>query len=150
VEALLAALGSAINSDKIANAINAFSMAAILSSFIGVGLGVFDFLSDLFNFEDSKMGRTKSWLVTFVPPLLMSLLFPFGFVIAIGYAGAAATVWACLIPAFLARKSRLKEGGNEGFVAPGGNIMIGVLIIFGVLTATFHFMSMFNLLPVLG
>jgi aromatic amino acid transport protein len=150
VEALLAALGSAINSDKVANAINAFSMAAILSSFIGVGLGVFDFLSDLFNFEDTKKGRTKTWLVTFFPPLLMSLLFPFGFVIAIGYAGAAATVWACLIPAFLARKSRLKEGGKEGFIAPGGNIMIGVLIIFGVLTATFHFMSMFNLLPVLG
>ncbi len=148
VEALLAALGGAIDSDKVANAINAFSMAAILSSFIGVGLGVFDFLADFFKFEDTKQGRTKTWLATFLPPLVLSLLFPFGFVIAIGYAGAAATVWACLTPAFLARKSRLMEGGNEGFMAPGGNAMIAVLITFGVLTAVFHFMSMLNLLPV--
>ncbi|MBR9873126.1 MAG: transposase [Vibrionaceae bacterium] len=148
VEALLSALGSAIDSDKVASAINTFSMAAILSSFIGVGLGVFDFLADLFKFEDTKQGRTKTWLVTFLPPLALSLLFPFGFVIAIGYAGAAATVWACLIPALLAHKSRRLEGSHEGFVAPGGNIMIGVLMLFGVLTAVFHFMSMLNLLPV--
>ncbi len=148
VEALLAALGGAIDSNRVSNAINAFSMAAILSSFIGVGLGVFDFLADFFKFEDTKQGRTKTWLATFLPPLVLSLLFPFGFVIAIGYAGAAATVWACLTPAFLARKSRSMEGGNEGFMAPGGNAMIVILIVFGIATAVFHFMSMLNLLPV--
>lgn len=41
VDALLKALGSVIESEQVANAINTFSMAAILSSFIGVGLGVF-------------------------------------------------------------------------------------------------------------
>ncbi|SIO95137.1 aromatic amino acid transporter [Vibrio spartinae] len=147
VDVLLAALGSVIDSDKVSHAINTFSMAAILSSFIGVGLGVFDFLADLFKFEDSKQGRTKTWAVTFIPPLLLSLLFPFGFVVAIGYAGAAATIWACLIPALLARKSRTLEGGREGFMAPGGNAIIGMLIVFGIATAVFHFMSMMNLLP---
>ena len=147
VEVLLAALGSVIDSDKVSHAINTFSMAAILSSFIGVGLGVFDFLADLFKFEDNKQGRTKTWLVTFIPPLTLSLLFPFGFILAIGYAGAAATIWACLIPALLARKSRTLEGGQEGFMAPGGNAMIGMLILFGIATAVFHFMSMMNLLP---
>lgn len=147
VEVLLTALGSVIDSDKVSHAINTFSMAAILSSFIGVGLGVFDFLADLFKFEDNKQGRTKTWVVTFVPPLVLSLLFPFGFVLAIGYAGAAATIWACLIPALLARKSRTLEGGQEGFMAPGGNAMIGMLILFGIATAVFHFMSMMNLLP---
>ncbi len=147
VDALLAALASVIESEKVANAINTFSMAAILSSFIGVGLGVFDFLADLFKFEDCKKGRAKTWLVTFIPPLIMSLLFPFGFVIAIGYAGAAATVWACIIPALLARKSRQLETGNEGFKAPGGTPMIVLVVGFGVLTAVFHFMSMMGVLP---
>ncbi|MCJ2376492.1 aromatic amino acid transporter [Vibrio sp. ZSDZ34] len=147
VDALLTALGSVIESEKVANAINTFSMAAILSSFIGVGLGVFDFLADLFKFEDTRQGRAKTWLVTFVPPLILSLMFPFGFVIAIGYAGAAATVWACIIPALLARKSRTLETGYEGFMAPGGSNMVILVIAFGVLTATFHVMSMFNMLP---
>lgn len=147
VDALLTALGSVIESEKVANAINIFSMAAILSSFIGVGLGVFDYLADLFKFEDTKQGRAKTWLVTFLPPLIMSLLFPFGFVIAIGYAGAAATVWTCIIPALLARKSRSMENGNEGFKAPGGQAMILLVMGFGVLTAVFHFMSMLGMLP---
>ncbi|GAK87527.1 tryptophan-specific transport protein [Vibrio ponticus] len=147
VDVLLSALGSVIASEKVANAINSFSMAALLSSFIGVGLGVFDFIADLFKFDDTKQGRTKSWAVTFLPPLIMSLLFPFGFVIAIGYAGAAATVWACIIPALLAYKSRARKDGAEGFMAPGGNGMIAAVIIFGVLTAVFHILSMLGMLP---
>jgi tryptophan-specific transport protein len=147
VDALLKALGSVIESEQVANAINTFSMAAILSSFIGVGLGVFDFLADFFKFSDDKSGRTKTWLVTFLPPLVLSLLFPFGFVIAIGYAGAAATVWACIIPALLARKTRQVHAGAGGFTAPGGNAMISVVIGFGVLTAIFHVLSMLGMLP---
>ncbi len=145
---LLKALGSVIDSDKVANAINIFSMAAILSSFIGVGLGVFDFLADFFKFEDNKQGRTKCWLVTFLPPLVLSVLFPFGFVIAIGYAGAAATVWACIIPALLAWKTRLIHPSDSGFKAPGGQPVIYLTILFGVLTAVFHFLSMLGLLPI--
>ncbi|MGF1728533.1 aromatic amino acid transporter [Photobacterium kasasachensis] len=147
VDALLTALGSVIESEKVANAINAFSMAAILSSFIGVGLGVFDYLADLFKFEDTRQGRAKTWAVTFLPPLVMSLLFPFGFVIAIGYAGAAATVWTCIIPALLVRKSRTLANGREGFRAPGGQVMIALVIGFGILTAVFHFMAMLGILP---
>lgn len=147
VDALLMALDSVIESQSVERAINAFSMAAILSSFIGVGLGVFDFLADLFRFENNKKGRTKTWFVTFVPPLVFSILFPFGFVIAIGYAGAAATVWACIIPALLVMKSRSKDNGDEGFVVPGGKIMVGLVVSFGVLTAVFHFMAMAGVLP---
>lgn len=147
VDALLTALGSVIESEKVANAISSFSMAAILSSFIGVGLGVFDFLADLFGFADCRKGRAKTWLVTFIPPLLLSVLFPFGFVVAIGYAGAAATVWACIIPALLARKARKTAPKATGFKAPGGQMMILAVISFGVLTALFHFLSMAQVLP---
>lgn len=149
VEALLTALDSVIDSDKVASAIDAFSMAAILSSFIGVGLGVFDFLADFFKFEDTQQGRTKTCLVTFLPPLILSLLFPFGFVVAIGYAGAVATVWTCFIPALLAYKTRTLEGGEEGFKAPYGTTAIALVVLFGFLTAVFHFMSMMDLLPTL-
>lgn len=44
--------------------------------------------------------------MTFLPPLLLSLQFPYGFVIAIGYAGLAATIWAAIVPALLAKASR--------------------------------------------
>lgn len=147
VDVLLSSLGSVIESEKVSQAINSFSMAAILSSFIGVGLGVFDFLADLFKFEDNRAGRAKTWAVTFVPPLVLSVLFPFGFVSAIGYAGAAATVWTCIIPALLVRKARKTSGTKDGFRAPGGQPMLMGVIFFGVVTAAFHFMNMMGILP---
>ncbi|AHE51580.1 tryptophan-specific transport protein [Aeromonas hydrophila 4AK4] len=148
VDVLLGALASVIESKRVSNAINLFSMAAILSSFIGVGLGVFDYLADLFKFDNSRAGRAKSWGVTFLPPLVLSLLFPFGFVVAIGYAGAAATVWACIIPALLAKKSRELAPQGGGFKAPGGQPMVVAVILFGVLTAIFHLMAMAGMLPI--
>ncbi|HDX8376968.1 TPA: transposase [Aeromonas dhakensis] len=152
VDVLLKALASVIESEAVASALNAFSMAAILSSFIGVGLGVFDYLADLFKFDNSRQGRAKSWAATFLPPLLLSLLFPFGFLMAIGYAGAVATLWTCIIPALLAWKVRAGKGKQgekqEGFRAPGGMPMIAGVFLFGVLTAAFHLLNMAGLLPV--
>lgn len=150
IDLLLQALDTAINSTQIAHAINAFSMAAILSSFIGVGLGLFDFLADFFKFEDSKIGRTKSWGVTFLPPLIMSILFPFGFVVVIGYAGAVATIWACIIPALLAHKARRTYPNQQRFRVLGGNVSIYLVILFGVLVALFHFLAMLGQLPTFG
>lgn len=147
VDVLLTALGSAIDSEQVANIISVFSSAAILSSFIGLGLGTFDFIADLLGFKNDRKGRTKTWAITFLPPLLLSLFAPFGFVLAIGYAGAAAAVWACIIPALLARKSRMLEGGRAGFMAPGGNAAIVLVLVFGVLTVLFHFMGMAGWLP---
>jgi tryptophan-specific transport protein len=74
-------------------------------------------------------------------------MFPFGFVVAIGYAGAAATVWACIIPALLAKKSG-SWPGRGGVQGPGGQPMVVAVIVFGVLTAIFHLMAMAGLLPV--
>lgn len=148
IEALLAALGNVIESKTVAQTINAFSMAAILSSFIGVGLGLFDFLADFFHRRDDKKSRLITCLITFTPPLILSLLFPFGFVIAIGYAGAAATIWACIIPALLVNKARKRYPNANGFKAFGGTGMVAAVIIYGVAVMIFHFMNMFELLPI--
>ena len=118
-----------------------FSMAAILSSFIGVGLGVFDYLADFFKFEDTRKGRLKTWSITFLPVLVLSLLFPFGFILAIGYAGAVAAIWTCIIGL------KIKSNKNE-FKAPGGTMMAYIVILFGILAATFHLLAMLDILPV--
>ena len=147
LDILLNALGGVIESNTVKQMINAFSIAAILSSFIGVGLGVFDYLADFFKFDNCKIGRTKSWAVTFLPPLIMSILFPLGFLKAIGYAGAVATIWTCIIPALLAYKSR-KINAAATFRVCGGNGLIIFIALFGVFVAIFHFLAMFDYLPV--
>lgn len=147
VEALLIALGNAVQSNHVQQALNAFSMAAIFSSFLGVGLGVFDFLADFFNLKHNQKGRTQAWCITFLPPLILSLLFPLGFLIAIGYAGAIATIWTCIIPALLLLKSRQRHPKATGFKTPGGKTTALLVLIFGVLVAIFHILNMFHMLP---
>ena len=132
VSALLEALHKYIEVEYIAVVLNFFAYMAIATSFLGVTLGLFDYIADLFKFDDSVLGRTKTTLVTFLPPLLLSLQFPYGFVIAIGYAGLAATIWAAIVPALLARASRQKFP-NATYKVYGGNFMIGFVILFGVL-----------------
>lgn len=137
LDVLLDSIGNILETSYIKQMLNAFSIATILSSFIGVGLGTFDFLADFFKFDDNKVGRTKAWAVTFLPPLFFSLLSPLGFLKAIGYAGAVATLWTCMTPALLAYKTRR-----------GNRFLIAIVFFFGVCTALFHFLAMWNMLPV--
>ncbi|WP_446469392.1 tryptophan permease [Xenorhabdus stockiae] len=126
--------------------LNAFSYMALSSSFLGVSLGLFDYLADFFGFDDSHTGRLKTALMTFIPPTVLALLFPNGFLYAIGFAGLAATIWAVIVPALMARASRRRHP-QASYRAPGGNILIVFIILFGLINAVVHILSLFDLLP---
>ena len=147
VNVLTARLGDILHSRYLKTAIDAFALGAVVSSFIGVGLGVFDYLADSFHFGNDRAGRSKTWLATFLPPLVLSLAFPTGFLIAIGYAGAVATIWTCMVPAALVWKTRARHG-TAGYTVPGGQALLAAVFLYGVLVALFHFLNMLHKLPV--
>ncbi|MFZ7343429.1 aromatic amino acid transporter [Avibacterium volantium] len=149
IAALLEALNSQIQTNFVGLMLRFFAYMAIASSFLGVTLGLFDYIADLFKFDNSIAGRTKAALITFLPPLILSLLFPYGFVIAIGYAGLAATIWAVIIPALLAKACRAKYP-NQTYQVYGGNGMIYFVILFGLLNIFIQLADLFGLLPVFG
>ncbi|ENG2552418.1 TPA: low affinity tryptophan permease TnaB [Citrobacter farmeri] len=123
-----------------------FSNLAVASSFFGVTLGLFDYLADLFKFDNSAMGRFKTVLLTFLPPALLYLIFPNGFIYGIGGAGLCATIWAVIIPAVLALKARQKFP-NKMFTVWGGLIIPTIVIFFGIAVIVCWFGNVFNLLP---
>ena len=126
-----------------------FSNLAVASSFFGVTLGLFDYLADLFKIDNSNSGRFKTILLTFIPPALLYLLFPNGFIYAIGGAGLCATIWAVIVPAILALKSR-QRFPNQIFTVWGGRVIPGLVIAFGVLVIVCWFGSMLSILPRFG
>lgn len=147
IDVLVQALSGVLHSRGLELLLIVFSNFAVASSFLGVTLGLFDYLADLFKFDDSKTGRLKTAGVTFIPPMLGGLIYPDGFIYAIGFAGLAATVWAAIVPALLARASR-KRFGSPQFRVWGGEPMIWLILGFGVLNAVVHILSGFSLLPV--
>lgn len=143
---LVKAAGANMNSSFILRMLEAFSSLAVATSFLGAGLGLFDYMADLCKFDDSRAGRTKTTLITFLPPTLGGLLWPDGFLYAIGWAGLAATIWSVIVPAMMLKVSR-KKFATSVFTAPGGNLTIYVLLTFGVITAVCHTLVVFNVLP---
>jgi len=146
IDALISTLGSMLNSKSMDLLLTIFSNFAVASSFLGVTLGLFDYLADLLKFDDSKMGRFKTALVTFAPPIIGGWLYPNGFIYAIGFAGFAATIWAAIVPALLARASR-QRFGSPRFRVWGGTPMIVLILCFGVLNIVAQLLATFHLLP---
>ncbi|MDF7759142.1 tryptophan permease [Kosakonia cowanii] len=147
IDVLVQALSGVLNSRSLDLLLVIFSNFAVASSFLGVTLGLFDYLADLFKFNDAPLGRFKTALLTFLPPIIGGLLWPNGFLYAIGYAGLAATIWAAIVPALLANASR-KRFGSPAFRVWGGKPMIILILLFGAGNAVVHLLSSFNLLPV--
>ncbi|SQH74751.1 tryptophan transporter of high affinity [Shewanella benthica] len=147
---LVGALSGVIASDWLTSMLTLFANLAVASSFLGVTLGLFDYLADLFGFDESRSGRLKTATVTFIPPTVLGLLFPDGFLVAIGFAALAATIWAAIVPAMMAHRVRKMYPQYEGFRVPGGTPVVVIVILFGIITGTCHLLAMADLLPVFG
>lgn len=148
VAVLIGELSKFVSTDGMAQVLQFFSYMAIASSFLGVTLGLFDYLADLFGFDDSRAGRTKTAALTFLPPLVCCLLFQTGFVKVIGYVGLAAAIWTAIVPALLLRASRKKHGVGTSFRVYGGNLMIIWVFAFGVFNIAAQLLSEAEKLPI--
>lgn len=141
---------NAVNAPHFAGlALRFFAFFAVVTSFLGAGLGLFDYIADLFKLEDTPKGRFITAIFTFLPPTLMGMIFPYGFVLAIGYAGLFAAIWSVIVPGMMVitfRKRAEKEGHQEHFRAFGGKIMPVIIIIYGVVAAVSHLLvEVFNI-----
>lgn len=123
---------------------------ALASSFLGVSLGLFDYVHDSFALTDSSRGRTQAACITFIPPTLAALLYPDGFLYAIGFAGLAATLWAVIIPAcmVMAARKRFTHKDSITYRAPGGRWLVVIVLVFGIVNMVAHLLTLLGALPV--
>lgn len=148
VSVLIATLSKFVPTGKMDQILSLFSYLAIATSFLGVTLGLFDYIADIFKWNDSLAGRSKTAALTFLPPLICCLLFPTGFVTAIGYVGLAATIWTGLIPAMLLYRARKKFGKSQSYTVYGGTWLMIWVFLFGVINIAAQILSQMNLVPV--
>lgn len=147
VAVLLQALSGQVGIAQTATFLGAFAYMAIASSFLGVTLGLFDYLRDLCGWADNLAGRCKAATLTFAPPLIAYLLLPTGFVRVMGYVGLMASIWAVLVPALLLSAARKRFPGQNKIV-PGSQWMIGFVILFAVLVFAAQVLLLAGWLPV--
>lgn len=111
-----------------------FAVLALVTSFFGVSLGLFDLVAETFKRGNDKASRAGTSALVFLPPLAASVLAPDGFIAALSHAGAALAIIAIFLPCIMVLKMR-SEGKNKEFRAFGGSpavvtsFLLGLIII---------------------
>lgn len=121
-----------MQSDAVAYCAQAFSIFAIVTSFLGVAQGLFDFLKDGLHIQNSLTKKNLAFVLTFLPPILLVLFFESSFIVLLEYAGALVSVILGIIPILIVWQLRARNA-QAPYVACGGKLSL----IFGILFFVF-------------
>ena len=138
-----------INNKWVTTSINGFANIAMTTSFLGVSLGLFDFLADGFKRPDTRFGRLQTAFLTFTPPLTIALFFPNIFVAAMNYAAIPIAVLALIIPALMAYKLRKHPTLKSPYRIKYGNTLFFMLVLIGFALAVLAVVNNLGWLPTL-
>ena len=143
VKATLAITGS----NMIAGAVKLFSTLALVTSFLGVGLGLLECIEDLLKRSfNISAGRISLGLMTFIPPLVFALFYPEGFILALGYAGQMFAFYAVVLPVSLVWKAR-RTHTDLPYKVWGGNLTLIIVLVLGVIITSIPFAIRAGYLP---
>lgn len=112
----------------IATLARGFSIFAIVTSFLGVAQGLFDFLKDGIKAGRSHKKRIFAFVLTFTPPVLFIIMFESGFIALLEYAGALVSIILGIIPILIIMRLRKQKNYNPDFRAKGNtfSLLLGV------------------------
>jgi tyrosine-specific transport protein len=127
----------AVNNPLIATFAGFFAFFALATSFLGLGLGLFDFLAD--GLKMKKKGKNKYILafIIIVPSLFFALIYERAFLVALDTSGGFGdTILNGILPVMMVWIGRYWMNLKGQFSFPGGKIGLVIVILFylGVLT----------------
>lgn len=144
---MLKAVELMTGSAKIAWVLQIFSVLALVTSFLGVALGLFETIEDMlahgFQF---KANRLLLGVLTFTLPLIFALFYPQGFIKALSYASQMFVFYAVVLPAALVWKARQRYP-DLPYRLWGGNWLLWLIIILGIFIVNVPFLISAGWLP---
>lgn len=112
-----------------------FAFCALTTSFLGVTLGLVDFLADSLQIKKEGIKKLFLCLLVYVPSTVIACTYPNIFLVALGYAGGVGCVLLlgllpiCMVWVGRYRKHYTRQAAELG----GGKLMLGVLFLFIVI-----------------
>ena len=126
--------------------VRVFSAAALITSFLGVALGLFETLEDLLKRVNLPAGRKTLGLLTFIPPMLFAFFFPQGFIMALDYAGQMFAFYAIVLPIAIDWRVR-KQFPTLAYRVKGGSLSLLLALVIGIFIVIVPFLIQEGLLP---
>ena len=108
-----------------------FAFFALVTSFLGIALGLFDFLSDGFKVKQEGFGKAFLWLLMLVPTLFLAIKFERAFVVAIETTGGIGdSLLNGIIPVLMVWVGRYRMGMQGPYRMSGGRLLLAGLFVF--------------------
>lgn len=130
---LTQALSAAVQSPLISGFFGFFTSICMITAFLGVSIGLFDFLADGLALKKKGLQGKSTLALTFIPPLAIVLFNPGIYLRALGYAGACCVILLLLLPSLMTWRARKLDKEPVTRLVPGGNATLSVLIVVAVL-----------------
>lgn len=108
-----------------------FAFFAIVTSFLGVTIGLLDFLADGFKVKKTVSGRWLLGALIFLPPLAFAATKPEAFLFGLHYAGGfGCALLLGLLPILMVWRGRYRLKYEGVKLIPGGRFVLSLLVIF--------------------
>ncbi len=127
--------------------VNGFANITLVTAFLGTALGLFDFLADGLKIPNTVNGRLKTAFLTFVPPLVVALVYPNAFVMALNYSAICVAVLIIIIPALMVLRSRNMADFKTPYRVRVGKPVIVFVLCIGIFLAALGMLYVMDLLP---
>ena len=131
---LTEALHQSIQNHWISACFGFFTSICMVTAFLGVSLGLFDFLADGLKLKKSGYEGKYTLALTFLPPLAVVLFNPGIYLHALSYAGVCCVILLLLLPAVMTWQGRKNSvlATNENHMVPGGTFSLAILGLIGL------------------
>jgi tyrosine-specific transport protein len=137
---LTAVLSLEVHSRWLSYLVHFFTYVCVTTSFLGVSLCMTDFLTDGLQWRKQGWQRWCVMCLTYLPPLLIVMLYPNAFVKALAYAGLFCVVLLMLLPGLMCWQLRYVRQLPQTYQFFGGKTVVTleigisiVLILMGLL-----------------
>ncbi|MCH9610338.1 MAG: Tyrosine-specific transport protein [Chlamydiales bacterium] len=128
-----------------------FAFFALVTSFLGIGLGLFDFLADGLKIPKVKWGALLLGLLIVIPTLLFALNLKQVFLLALDTSGGIGdTILNAFLPALMLWVGRYKMGYSSQVRIFGGRPMIVLVMCYALLVFALEMLGQFGVVKSLG
>lgn len=130
------ALSAAVDNKWITGFFGFFTSICMITAFLGVSIGLFDFLADGLKLKKRGLQGKSTLALTFLPPLAIVLINPGIYLHALRYAGICCVILLLLLPSVMTWRARKVDSTQALQLVPGGNLMLATVVIIALFLLT--------------
>lgn len=126
-----------------------FAFFALVTSYLGIALGMYDFISDSMKIRKKGMGKLSLGLIIIIPSLLVSIYYPRAFLFALEITGGFGdTLLNGILPVMMVWVGRYIKHHEGPYTVSGGKKSLLLIIAFSLVVFAVQILNLFR--PVTG